>query len=138
MRGRLTVKKRLYRRLARLHRSFKVDTQYVRSKTIKRLEEIFKIASDYARGKVERVIGEDGKERQLTILERQFWARIAAYTAQIINNVANGIDERKIDTDLDELERMVHQGKAKSEAKEAQTGVRGDQQPGSDSKPRAA
>jgi uncharacterized Ntn-hydrolase superfamily protein len=126
----LTVKKRVYRRLARVHRDFQVDTQFVRSKTIKRLEEIFRIASDYARGKVDRVTGEDGKERSLTILERQFWARIAAYTAQIINNIANGIDERKIDTDMDELERMVSEGEAKSKVQAPERSAEEDGKPG--------
>ncbi len=102
-----------------LRRTFDVDTQRVRRKTIKSLEDIFKIVSDYARGKVARVIDDGGKERPLTIPERQFWARIAAYTALIINNVAKGIDERRIDMDLDELARLIHENKAKSEAEAA-------------------
>ena len=96
----------------------------MRKKTIQRLEEIFRIASNYARGKVKRVIEDDGKERPLTIPERQFWARIAAYTALIINNVAKGIDERRIDMDLDELARLIHENKAKSEAEAAQEAAR--------------
>lgn len=79
------------------------------------LEGIFKIASDYARGKVDRVTDEDGKARELTIPERQFWARIAAYTAQIINTIAKGIDERQIDLDLDALAKMIHEAKSKTE-----------------------
>ena len=68
------------------------------------LEEVFHIASDYARGKIDRVTVEDGKKRPLTIVERQHWARIAAYAVQIINNIAKGIDERQINLGLDKLE----------------------------------
>jgi hypothetical protein len=92
---------------------------------IQRLEEIFQISADYARGKVERVIGEDGKERPLTIVERQFWARIAAYTAQIMNNVAKGIDERQIDQDLDHLEKLINEAKAKAKDGATEKGVAG-------------
>ena len=49
-----------------------------------------------------------GRNRPLTMSERQFWARIAAYTAQIINSIANGIDERQIDSDLNKLEAMLN------------------------------
>jgi hypothetical protein len=83
------------------------------------LEDIFKIAADYARGKIKYVTDENGKERQLTIPEKQFWARIAAYTAQIINTVAKGIDERQIDLDLDRLEKMIDEATAKIKAEEA-------------------
>jgi hypothetical protein len=83
---------------------------------IARLEEVFELASDYARGKIERVIDEDGKERPLTIAEKQFWAKIAAYTAQIINNLAKGIDERQIDLDLNKLEAMLNKTTAEVKA----------------------
>lgn len=124
LRGRLTVKKRVHYRIVALRRTFDVDTQRVRRKTIQRLEEIFKIASNYARGKVTRVIDDDGQERPLTIPERQFWARIAAYTALIINSVAKGIDERRIDMDLDELANLIHENKAKSEVEAAKEAAR--------------
>jgi hypothetical protein len=81
LRGRLTVKMRVSRRVHELRKTVHVDTQRLRGKTIRRLEEIFKVASDYARGKVDRVTNDDGKVRLLTIPEKQFWARIAAYTA---------------------------------------------------------
>jgi hypothetical protein len=119
----LTVKNRVFRRVTKLRRTINVDTQKLRRKAIKQLDEIFSIACDYARGTIANVT-EDGKERPLTIPERQFWARIAAYTAQILNSVAKGIDERQIDLDLDELARLTHEGKAKSEAKASQEAAR--------------
>jgi len=105
---RTTLKKRVSRRISQLRKTLHVDTQRTRRKLIARLEEVFELASDYARGKIERVIDEDGKERPLTIAEKQFWAKIAAYTAQIINNLAKGIDERQIDLDLNKLEAMLN------------------------------
>jgi len=106
---------RVSRRVAQIRRTVDGDTQRLRRKTIKKLEEIFQIAADYARGKVSRVTDEDGKVRELTVPERQFWARIAAYTAQIINTIAKGIDERQIDLDLDTLAKMIYEAKAKTE-----------------------
>ena len=52
--------------------------------------------------------GEDGKKRPLTVLERQWWAKIAAQTAQTINNIARGFDERQIDDQLNLLEMMLN------------------------------
>ncbi len=91
-----------------MRRILHVDTQHTRKKLLVQLEELFQISSNYARGKVKHVIDETGKERPLTIAERQFYARIAAYTAQIINNLAKGIDERQIDQDLNKLEAMLN------------------------------
>jgi len=129
LRGRLTLKMRVSRRVAQIRRTVDLDTQRLRRKTIRMLEDIFKIACDYARGKVDRVTDENGKARELTIPEKQFWARIAAYTAQIINTVAKGIDERQIDLDLDVLAKMIHEAKSKTEVGETQerpAGTRGD------------
>jgi hypothetical protein len=107
---------RVSRRVSELRRTVIVDTRRLREKTIRRLKEIFRIASDYARGRVDRVTDDDGRMRLLTIPERQFWARIAAYTAQIINTIAKGIDEREIDEELDELEAMLNKRKTENKA----------------------
>jgi hypothetical protein len=114
--GRLTVKMRVSRRVSELRRTVIVDTRRLREKTIRRLKEIFRIASDYARGRVDRVTDDDGRMRLLTIPERQFWARIAAYTVQIINTIAKGINEREIDEELDELEAMLNKRKTENKA----------------------
>ncbi len=103
-----TSKVRVSIRISKVRHILSVDTERTRRKLIVQLEEIFHIASDYARGKIDRVTVEDGKKRPLTIVERQHWARIAAYTAQIISNIAKGIDERQINLDLDKLEAMLN------------------------------
>ncbi len=108
MHYRLSLEKRISLRIGKARRTFHVDTKSTREHLINQLEEIFQIASDYARGKIEKVVDENEKERPLTIIERQLYARIAAYTAQTINSIAKGIDIRQIDEDLDKLEAMLH------------------------------
>jgi len=76
------------------------------------LEGIFDVAATYARGSVDRPVEDEGCPKELTIAEKQMWARIASYTAQIINSIAKGIDERQIDEDLDMLEEMLNKTKA--------------------------
>lgn len=107
MARRLSLDKRVNVRVTKMRRILHVDTQQTRKKLLIQLEELFRIASNYARGAVKHVVDEEGKARPLTIVERQYYARIAAYTAQIINCVAKGIDERQIDKDLDHLEAML-------------------------------
>jgi len=122
--GRVSFKEIVSRRIFQLRRIARVDTQKIRRKALLRLQEIFDVASAFARGEIERV-KEGAQEKAVTLKQRQMWARIAAYTAQIMNTVADGIDERQIDKDLDKLEKMVDEAKAKSEAKEARTGPPG-------------
>jgi hypothetical protein len=89
-------------------RAVDVDTQKLRNKLVEQLNDIFHIASKYARGEVERITDEEGKQRALSMAERQFLARIAAYVAQVAFNVSKGIDQRQMDKDLDELERLLN------------------------------
>ncbi len=117
MRYRLSLESRVEVRVSKMRRIFHVDTQNTRRKLLIQLEGLFEISSNYARGKVDRIRDETGKERPLTIAERQYYARIAAYTAQIINSIAKGLDERQIDKDLDALEAMLN--KTNSAAKAA-------------------
>lgn len=104
---RLSLDRRVNVRVTKMRRILHVDTQHTRRKMMIQLEELFQISSNYARGAVKHVVDEKGKPRPLTIIERQYYARIAAYTAQIINCIAKGLDERQIDKDLDQLEAML-------------------------------
>lgn len=98
------------RRVAKLAEKIKVDTQKLREKLLKMLEAVFDEAVQMARGQVMV----DGRE--LTIKQRQAWARVAAYAAQVMQGVAKGLDEKEIDVQLIELQRMVHEAKAKKNA----------------------
>jgi hypothetical protein len=108
MRYRLSLDKRVNVRVTKMRRTLHVDTQHTRRKLIIQLEELFQLASNYARGEVKYVVDEKGKQRPLTIAERQYYTRIAAYTAQIVNSIAKGLDERQIDKELDALEAMLN------------------------------
>jgi hypothetical protein len=99
---------RICLRLNKTRRILHVDTQRLRGRIILQLEQIFHIASGYARGSISKMIDKDGKARSLTVVERQHWAKVAAYSAQVINSLANGLDERQIDKDLDKLEELLN------------------------------
>jgi len=103
------------KRLAELKETIKVDTQNIRGKTLNSLQELFDLAVALAKGRV-KTQNEDGVPVKVTLKQRQMWARVAAYIAQIMNSVASGFDERQIDVQLDELERLVNEAKAKGKA----------------------
>jgi len=100
------------KRLAELKETIRVDTQRIRGKTLDSLQELFDLAVALAKGKV-KTQNEEGVAVKVTLKQRQMWARVAAYIAQIMNSVASGFDERQIDVQLDELERLVNEAKAK-------------------------
>lgn len=105
---RSTCRLRVSAQINRMRRILCTNTQRTRCMIIPKLETVFEIASSYARAEIAKVVVEDGKERPLTIVERQQWARIAAYSVEILNNVAKDFDERKIDQNLDRLEAMLN------------------------------
>jgi hypothetical protein len=98
------------RRIADMREKVKVDTQKIREKLLENLQTIFNEAVKFAKGEVTV----DGKE--LTLKQRQAWTRVAAYTAQVIQSVAKGFDEHEIDMQLDELQRLVDEARAKAKA----------------------
>jgi hypothetical protein len=117
MSGRVGFKILVARRIFQLRRAIRVDTQRLRLKSMNLLEEIFNVATRYARGEIEwEIVG--GRKYPVTLKQKQLWARIAAYVAQIMSNVADSFDERQIDRDLDRLEKLVDEARSKSKARE--------------------
>jgi hypothetical protein len=116
--GRLGFNDAVTRRIFKLRRTVKLDSQKLRLKTVKQLEELFNIASAIARGDVksQRV---DGKEVLISLKQRQMWARVAASIAQTMSNMLKGFDERQIDEDLATLENLIIEIKAKIKAEAA-------------------
>ena len=99
-----------------LRRKVEVDTQRMRGYILTTLEQLFKMSSDFALGKVETQVNEaTGKQEHLSIFQRQQWASIAGYTAQVMKSLADGFDERTIDADLAKLDEMVQEAKRKNE-----------------------
>ena len=76
----------------RLRRTVQIDTQQIRAKALKDLNELFDLAMALAKGEV-KTQTEGGKTVRVTLKQRQIWARVAAYVAQIMNSVASGFDE---------------------------------------------
>jgi hypothetical protein len=113
--GRTSRKTQVARRFFQFRKTFDVDTQQLRANAIKRLKELFDLSSDFAKGTYKFQYTR-GKREVLTVKQRQMWARIAAYIAQIMNTIANGIDERQIDKDLALLEKLVNEATAKNDA----------------------
>ena len=111
--ARISRNRMIIRRIAELKRTVKVDTQEIRSKSIRSLELLFDLAVAFAKGEI-KTQKEEGKRVKVTLKQRQMWARIAAYIAQIMNSIASGFDEKEIDVQLDELERLVNEAKAKT------------------------
>ena len=101
-------------RVARLHEKVEADTQRMRKSTLDSLEEIFGLAISLAKGDVKTQTTESGKVK-VTLKQRQIWARIAAYVAQVMNSIAHGFDEKDVDVKLEELERLVDEAKARAE-----------------------
>jgi UDP-galactopyranose mutase len=93
--------------LGKARRVASVDTQTIRVKLLQHLVSLFELAMSIAKGKVKHFRDEAGKEHSVTPKERERWARIAAYTAQVMQNLTRGFDEKQFQTDLKRLEKMV-------------------------------
>jgi hypothetical protein len=85
----------------------------MRLRILRDLQQLFDMASSLAYG--ESRLGEEKPERKsLEMKQRQMWTRVAANVAQIITAVTEKFDDQKIDKDLDELERLLNEARAKS------------------------
>jgi hypothetical protein len=89
-------------RVVRLRRTVQVNTNRLRGKSLKALEEMFNMAKDLAQNK------------DLKMPMRHKWAQVATYICQVINTVAIGFDEKEIDVQLSELEKLINEVKAKT------------------------
>lgn len=97
--------------LASCRQILRLDTQRVRAQLVRKLGGIFNDANALAHAK------------ELQPKERVGWARVAAYVAQTIDGLCSGFDERQIDTDLAELQRLINEAKAKVQNENLQTGT---------------
>ena len=94
------------RRICRLQQTVRVDTQGLRNKWISELDDLFDMATSIAKGKVaQQQVGD--KLQSITPKERQMWAQVSANIGMVMGNLAKGYDERQIDEDLAELEKLM-------------------------------
>jgi hypothetical protein len=125
LKGRTSRKLMIFKRVNRLRRKIEINTQRIRVQTLRSLEEIFKLAASLAKGEFQTQTV-DSKTLEVTVKERQLWARVAAYTAQVMNTIAEHFDERELDVQLIELEKLVNEAKAKAKDRKTQEGTAGD------------
>jgi poly-beta-hydroxyalkanoate depolymerase len=103
--------------LRKMCRVASVDTQAIRFKLLHQLDGIFELAMSVAKGNVKHFRDEEGKEHPVTPKQREKWARIAAYTAQVMHNLTRSFDEKQFQTDLKRLEQMVDEVKREQAGK---------------------
>jgi hypothetical protein len=115
---RLTAYRRATLYLGKMQASMRVDSQEIRAKLLRRLEGLFDLAISVAKGKVKTLVDESGKKHTVTFKERQMWGRLAAYTAQVMQNLSQGFDEKEFRINLKRLEEMVHEIEQRRKAEE--------------------
>lgn len=94
------------RYVAELRKTIKNDTEKLRKKTLKNLKKIFSLTSELAGGEF-KTQTEGGKIQKVTLRERRVWLQVAAKIVQIMKTATSGFDEKSINADLEELERLV-------------------------------
>jgi hypothetical protein len=107
----ITRKELIEKRLNVCRRILRLDTQRIRFELVTKLRDIFNAAHALA------------QNRDLDLRERQKWARVAAYAAQTIDSLCVKFDEKQIDKDLAELERLVNEVRAKTKSRSAEAEV---------------
>lgn len=107
--GRTSILEMISWRVLKAEETLHVDTQKLRRKLMDWLEEIFDLACRIAKGEIQTLEG-----KPLTLKARKDWARIAGFTAQVIQSIAKGFDEKEIDDQLKELRRLIDEAKAKA------------------------
>lgn len=96
------------RRISDLKETVKTNTQKIRETLLENLQIIFANAVKMAKGEV------TVDKEELTTKQKQAWTRVAAYTAQVIQSIAKGFDEKQIDIQLDELEQLINEARTKT------------------------
>lgn len=99
----------IQRKVSKLRQDLKQKTQQVREKLLNALEAIFDEATKLAKGETQTIQG-----KPLTLRQRQAWAKVASYTAQVINSITKTIDEKQIDEDLEYLQKLIQEAEAQT------------------------
>jgi hypothetical protein len=108
----VSVNRFVSRRVETTRNQVKNGAQKLRKRTLQNLEQIFRTAARIAKGEIKHQRS-NGKMVPITLNQRRRWARVAAHAAQTMNNVTSNIDEREINAQLDELEKLVKEANTK-------------------------
>jgi hypothetical protein len=84
------------------------------------LQEIFKVAAKLARGEIRRQ-RINGKMVPISLNQRQRWIRVADHIAKTMNSIGSNLDEREINLQLDELEKLVNEATANQKDEKPKT-----------------
>jgi hypothetical protein len=98
---------RVHLYLAKMYKVSLVDTQKIRAKLVHQLNSVFELAVAIAKGEMKQWTDENGKKHPVTPKQREKWARIAAYSAQVMSSLTRGFDEKQFQLDVKKLEKMV-------------------------------
>jgi len=98
-------------RVTTIRNEVKIETRRLRNRTFSTLEETFKVAAKVTRGEIkhQRI---NGKTVPISLNQRRRWARIAERIAKTMNSIASNFNEREINLQLDELEKLVNEANA--------------------------
>jgi hypothetical protein len=107
----VSVNRFVSRRIETTRKEVKAGTQKLRKRALENLEEIFRVAARIAKGEIKHQRS-DRKMVPTSLNQQRRCASVAAHVAQIMNSVASNFDEREIDVQLDELQRLVNETNA--------------------------
>ena len=101
----VSVNRFVSNRIDTIRNEVKAETQRLRNRTLDRLEEIFNVAAKVARGEIrhQRI---NGKMVPIRLNQRKRWLRVAEHIAKTMNSIASNLNEREIQAQLNELERL--------------------------------
>ena len=106
----VSVNRFVSRRLEEIRKEVEAESKRLRENTLNRLEEIFNVAAKVARGEIrhQRI---NGKMAPIKLNQRKRWLRVAKHIALTMNSIASNIDEKEIQAQLNELERLINEAK---------------------------
>jgi hypothetical protein len=106
----VSVNRFVSNRIDTIRNEVEAEIQRLRSRTLDGLEEIFNVAAKVARGEIrhQRI---NGKMAPIKLNQRKRWLRVAKHIALTMNSIASNIDEKEIQAQLNELERLVNEAK---------------------------
>ena len=98
-------------RVEAIRNDVNADIRRLRKRTINRLEEVFNVAAKVARSRNghQRI---NGKMTAIGLVQRKRWFRVAEHTALTMKSITPNVDEKEIQSRLNELKRLVDEAKA--------------------------
>jgi len=116
----VSVNRYILRRVEKIRKEVETNTQKLRCKTIENLEEIFNAAAKIARGETKHQ-RTTRKMVPITLRQKRRWLLVAACAAKTIKTFASNLNEKEIEIQLNELEKLVKEANTKPEKRKTTT-----------------